>query len=97
MNGWHAQAWDALHGLARSGIPFTSDDLLDRVGPPDDSHEPNARNSAIGSMFRRAAAEGLITTEGRVVQSRAPHRKGGAVRVWIGVPVVSLFEQEGQR
>lgn len=89
---WHAQAWQALHALAHTGEPFTSDDLLDRVGAPDHDHEPNGRNSAIGSMFRQAAAEGWITTEGRVVKSRAPHRKGGAVRIWVGVHIQpSLF------
>lgn len=94
---WRTRAWTVLHDLAETGEPFTSDDLLERVGPPDDSHEPNGRNSAIGSMFRRAAAEGWIITEGRVVPSRASHRKGGAVRIWVGAPAMSLFDEERAR
>lgn len=82
---WRERAWAALADLAATNDGFTADDLLDRVGPPDDSHSPNGSNSAIGSLFRQAAAARLIESDGRVVQSRQPHRKGGAVRVWHGI------------
>lgn len=90
---WRTDAYRALRELAARGEPFTSDDLLERVGAPDDQHTPNGRNSSIGSLFRQAAAEGWIESDGRVVKSRAPHRKSGAVRVWQGrAASSSLFE-----
>ena len=84
MAGWHSRAWTALHELAATGDPFTADDLIDRVGPPDQSHRANSRNSSIGGLFSQAASDGWIVSDGRVVRSRQPHRKGGAVRVWRG-------------
>lgn len=81
---WRIRARRALETLAASGRPFTSDDLIALVGQPDATHQPNARNNAIGLAFRQAAADRLIESDGRVVSSRQPHRKGGAVRVWRG-------------
>lgn len=81
---WRQKALGALETLAASGMAFTSDNLIALVGLPDEDHEPNARNNAVGSVFREAAAAGLIVSDGRLVQSRQPHRKGGAVRVWRG-------------
>jgi hypothetical protein len=81
---WRERALKALHELADSGEPFTSDDLVERVGPPDADHEPNSRNSAIGAMFRNASCEGWIVSDGRVVRSRSPYRRHGAQRVWTG-------------
>lgn len=82
---WFDRATTALIALAASGDPFTSDDLIDVVGVPDADHQPNARNNQVGAVFREAARQGIIRSEGRVVQSRQPHRKGGAVRVWRGI------------
>ena len=62
---------------------FTADDLTeDGTWAPDPSHAPNARQNAIGSALQVAARRGFIETDGRVVQSCAPHRKHGSVRVW---------------
>jgi hypothetical protein len=80
---WKTEARRAIAALAAQGEPFTSDDLLAAVGLPDPEHEPNARNNAVGSVFRWAAGEGLIETVG-VTKSRLPTRKGGIVRVWQG-------------
>ena len=46
------------------------------------NHEANATQNSIGSLFQSAARSGWISFTGRVVRSRAPHRKGGADRVW---------------
>lgn len=81
---WAALADGAIATLAARGDPFTSDDLLALVGPPDPSHAPNATNNAVGAVFRRARGSGLIRVVGHA-RSRAPHRKGGLVRVWQGV------------
>jgi hypothetical protein len=64
---------------------ITADDITDRGRLSfDPEHSANGRQSAIGSRFRRWAADGLIEPTGRVVRSQAPHRKGGAIRVWTG-------------
>lgn len=85
MTAWRDNAWPHMKALALEGAPFTSDDLIERAGLPDPHHGPNSANSAVGSLFREAAARGLIVSDGRVVKSRQKYRKGGAVRVWRGV------------
>ena len=89
---WRLHARRALEQLAYSGDEFTSDDLVDLVGPPDNGHTANSRNNAIGKLFNEAAAAGLIETDGRVRPSRQPHRKGGGNRVWRGTPRPTLFD-----
>jgi hypothetical protein len=81
---WQQEAASALLSLASTGEPFSSDDLLDAVGFPDDDHTPNAGNNAIGSVFRKASADGVIVPVG-VTRSKVPTRKGGLVRTWQGV------------
>ena len=62
---------------------FNSDDLTeDGTWAPDQTHAPNGRQNAIGAALNNAARRGYIETDGRVVQSCSPHRKGGAIRVW---------------
>jgi hypothetical protein len=80
-----------LRTLAESGENFTADDLLERVGHPDDAHGANGRNNAVGSLFRSARAEGLIESTGTIVKSRQPERKGGMVQVWRGAAEPRLF------
>jgi hypothetical protein len=92
MATWRQRAWLVLCELAASGDEFTADDVLDRAGHPDDRHEANSANSAIGSLFRRAASEGRIMQAGRTVRSRQPHRKGGAIQVWVGWQQPTLFD-----
>lgn len=65
------------------GQPFTADDItadgkITMMG----EHDPNGTQNGIGSLFREYAAKGLIRSTDRLVKSRAPHRKGGAIRVW---------------
>ena len=80
---WLDRARVEALALARSGAKFTSDDLIDRVGVPDDGHSANGRNSAIGSVFRELSKQGWIETTGSK-RSSQPHRKGGRVQVWVG-------------
>jgi hypothetical protein len=92
MTTWRQRAWTVLLDLAASGDEFTADDVLDRAGHPDDRHEANGANSAIGSLFRRAHKERLIMPTGRVVRSRQPKRKGGMIQVWVGWHQPTLFD-----
>jgi hypothetical protein len=83
-----------MQTLAASGQDFTSDDLIDLVGPVDPGHEANARSNSIGSLFTTAKNMWLIEWTGKVVKSRQKHRKGGAVRVWRGRNIIEARAQE---
>jgi hypothetical protein len=64
---------------------FTADDLTDAGNAPlDAGHAPNGANNGIGAYFNAASRSGLIAWTGAVVKSKAPKRKGGAIRVWHG-------------
>lgn len=60
---------------------FTADDLTED-GTVAIDHEPNGRQSTIGSAFRQCANAGYIKSSGYTVMSRAKHRKGGRIQVW---------------
>lgn len=69
--------------VIRGGPIFTADDVtMEGVIAIDQGHAPNARQNAIGSTFQALARRGLIQRTGRVVRSKAPHRKGGMIQVW---------------
>lgn len=82
---WSARAHEAMCELWETGEPFSSDNLKDIVGVPDQGHEPNGTNNQIGSVFREWSARGLIE---RVDTTRSTyrHRKGGLIVVWQRVP-----------
>lgn len=65
------------------GHEFTADDVTanGRVTAAGD-HDPNAKQNSIGSVFNKHARDGHIMFTGRVVRSKARHRKGGMIRVW---------------
>lgn len=75
---------DRLVDVILTGAPFTADDVTDagRLAV-DADHAPNGAQSAIGAQFNRWHRQGLIEPTGQVVRSAAPHRKGGAIRVWV--------------
>jgi hypothetical protein len=74
---WNEAAWRALVRLARSGAPFSADDLVAEVGP---AESPGAS----GALFRAAARSGLIECVGYGV-SRRLSRHGGLMRRWQGL------------
>jgi hypothetical protein len=76
-----------LAELILAGAPFTADDLTASGSMAIDiDHGPNGAQSGIGSLFQQASRSGLIEWTGGAERSRAPHRKGGMVRVWIATP-----------
>lgn len=75
--------WDDLAAAIVAGEEFTSDDVTDCGNRTiDGGHTPNGAQSTIGSVFQQAARNGWIESTDRLVRSSAPHRKGGAIRVW---------------
>ena len=78
--------------LISAGVRFTADDLTaDGHVTLDQTHTPNARQNGIGALFNQAARRGLIEWTGNVVRSRAPHRKGGMNREWLGTEAGQLW------
>jgi hypothetical protein len=78
--------------LILNGDPFTADDVtLNGALPVDPDHAPNAKQNGIGNLFNQLARRGLIDFTGTVVRSNAPHRKGGANRVWRGTEAGVLW------
>jgi hypothetical protein len=71
---------------------FTADDLtLEGDDPLDAGHAPNAAQNGVGAYINSASRRRLIEFTGHVVRSRAPHRKGGAIRVWRGTDAGRLW------
>lgn len=72
-----------LADLVRLGGEFTADDLTDEGALViDPAHQPNGKQNGIGALIRSWSTKGYIVSTGRVVPSRAPHRKGGMIQVW---------------
>jgi hypothetical protein len=70
---WRRSAYGAIVVLARSGAPFTSDDVLALVGQP-----PRGRqlSGVFGVMRRRHRIRSI---------GAGVNRSGGLVRIWVGV------------
>jgi hypothetical protein len=81
---WRAGALAGNDVLAASGNPFTSEQLVGLVGPPQGSQ------NQLGSVFLTASRAGVIVSIG-AVRSPRPGRKAGLVRQWVGAE----FAQDG--
>lgn len=81
---WAELARQAVETLAARPEPFTSEDVIDRVGLP----RPNAganRNNAVGAVMSAAARAGVIRKTGRYVETRRPSSHARIVAVWAGL------------
>jgi hypothetical protein len=79
---WRTRAEQALIDLARSGEPFTSETLVERVGLPRGEVKTN-RNNAVGGLIGGASRRGLIRLIG---YQKAKRRESHAavVGIWVG-------------
>jgi hypothetical protein len=74
-----------LARLILDGLTFTADDVTNNgTMAIDPDHTANGKQNATGALFNQASRRGLIDFTGTVVRSNAPHRKGGAIRIWRG-------------
>lgn len=60
---WTAEAWNALLGLAKSGVEFNGDEVRERAGDP-------VRPNAMGSLFLHAVKAKLIERVGERQMAR---------------------------
>lgn len=74
---WNTQARAEIMRLARTGQPFTIEDVIDVVGLPGGS------NKSVGSVMNRVARTGMIYKYGQRPASRVTsHRR--SLQVWRG-------------
>ncbi len=75
---WRHAGYAAIEFLARSGLPFTSEDVIDRVGMP------GGHPSCLGALFVAASKKNLIRWTGTLRKNRRPSRHAAVMRVWTG-------------
>jgi hypothetical protein len=80
---WKRLARAAIEELARSGRPFTADDVIAIVGLPRPAEGSN-RNNAVGAMISGAGRRRLIVKTGEYVTSRRPLSHARMIAVWVG-------------
>lgn len=74
---------DSIEHYAAAGVPFTSEDVLDRITrlhPDALAHSPNVLPAA----FRAASAANVIKFTGRITQSSRASRHASVIRIWQG-------------
>jgi hypothetical protein len=81
-----------LAELVADGVDFTADDVTaNGTVTLDGDHSANGEQNGIGGLFNRASRRGLIEFTGAIARSKAPHRKGGTIRVWRGTSAGRLW------
>lgn len=79
---WKNDALDVITHLAQRGVPFTADDLHERLRPAPDRY-------ITGRVFGIAADRGLITEVG-YIRSTHPSRRRSRLCQWVGTPQIQL-------
>ena len=80
---WERQAKKIIWGLARAGTQFTTEDITDQIGFPDQTHRPNGRNNRVGSLISSVARDYRITIVNER-KARNPQSNGRTIKVWQG-------------
>lgn len=77
---WFDLALLMVERLAESKEEFTSDDVWKALSfyPTIETHQP----SAMGAIFKKAAAKKLIVASDRFIQSARPSSHARPIRVW---------------
>jgi len=78
---WRGYAAKAIEALAKTGKPFTGNDVWAMVGNRAHTHEPRA----LGAMLKAAHKAGLIVQTGDVVMQTSPGGHSRYMTVWAGV------------
>ena len=76
---WRESGHAAIRTLARQRTPFTSEDVIRRIGMP------IGHPSAIGALFVSAQKKNLIKWTGMLKQAERPSCHAATLKVWIGV------------
>ena len=74
---WATKAYDWVVEMARSGVVFTTDDLIEAVGMPE------GHSKAVGAIVRSASVRGIIQSVGATPTTRKSSH-GRLIRQWLG-------------
>lgn len=80
---WKEAFYEVATTFAASGHPFTSEDVIERVGLPTGDVGLH-RNNAVGAMMNALARRGIIVKTGRHVPSKRAVSHGAELTEWIG-------------
>ena len=80
---WKHNAWTVILMFARSGEPFTTDDVWEYMHQ--NGMETPREPRAMGAVIANACRDRIIESTGRYVQSQRPECHRRPVRVWRGV------------
>lgn len=73
----------AVKALAKTGQPFTADDVTDLIGFPREGHKTN-RNNAVGAMMSACSRKGWIRPTGRRRQAGRSLSHARELKEWVG-------------
>jgi hypothetical protein len=80
---WEREAKRLIWTLARNGDRFTTEDITDKIGFPDQTHRPNGRNNRVGALISSVARDyRLAQVDER--KARNPQSNGRTIKVWQG-------------
>ena len=80
---WKREFKRTVVELASAGDPFTSEDVVERIGLPTGEIALHA-NNAVGAMMNAMARKKIIKKTGYHWQSRRPASHGAEITVWEG-------------
>ena len=83
---WRESAYATIAVLARSGEPFTSEDVVALVGLPVGGVGTN-RNNAVGAVMNASAKRGWIVKTGRRVTAKRRTLHAAELTEWTGAEV----------
>ena len=79
---WKDEAREAIKCLAVLSVPFTSEDVIAKVGLPSGEVGTNT-NNAVGAVMTAAAKAGIIRRVG-YTNSKRPSSHGAVIAQWKG-------------
>ena len=80
---WKRNAWSVIVMFARTGQPFTTDDVWEFMHQ--NGMETPREPRAMGAVIANACREKIIESTDRYVQSQRPECHRRPIRVWRGV------------
>jgi hypothetical protein len=92
---WKQLFRQELVALAETGQPFTSEDIIAKIGLPAGGVAINA-NNAVGAMMSSQAKIGLIVKTGERVSANREASHGAELTEWIGAqaaPATRTYEE----
>lgn len=80
---WERRAKRIIWTMARNGNRFTTEDVTDQIGFPDQTHRPNGRNNRVGALISSIARDYRIVIVDET-KARNPQSNGRTLKVWMG-------------